>query len=323
MTTTMRHALVSAGVGCRKVRHDSRYDAEMEIERMVKRGRDTDPSRPLHAWHCDECDGWHVGHRRDLVFDAPEALTGLKARGSTRPAGFKSSMAAVVDAGKYQPEPRTEYWTKGKEIEMKVITDHSGLRDEVSTLPAGRLVYVVGGPSGFYDQRLYKMPERVAFLQSTETKASDAGGFSLPSRAAVVILTKFVSVGLGREVAKQCEARGIPLYGVFKSPGAVNRALAFLWEKPTPAEPPVEQAPAPVQAVEIPMPTPTTAPSDDSLPVSGDTIGEDDLSRVFGDLEAAVALARDAALAAVRAAVRLRREADAMKQLKALLKTLD
>jgi class 3 adenylate cyclase len=71
------------------------------------------------------------------------------------------------------------------------------------------------------------------------------------------------------------------------------------------------------------MPTPTTAPSDDSLPVSGDTIGEDDLSRVFGDLEAAVALARDAALAAVRAAVRLRREADAMKQLKALLKTLD
>lgn len=49
---------------CGKVTHETKDLAEghLLLLRHAGKSREREHGRPLHAYYCDDCAGWHVGH---------------------------------------------------------------------------------------------------------------------------------------------------------------------------------------------------------------------------------------------------------------------
>lgn len=268
-------------LACRdKLSHPTFADADQHARTILRNGLDTDPSRPLRPYQCPRCLRWHIGHGADA----------------------HGSRLRVLNLGGQMTIDQTK-------LEQEVAAVFA--RDPKST------VLVVGGPAGFFDIKLERHA-RVVHHPSVESKATDAA-WTLPAHAGIVLLTKFVSRDLGREVVGACHRAAVPVFGVFNSPGAVNRALKFLTTAPPAA------TLAEVFARE-------DRPADDpppGLPASAPTVTASvaEIEKAFEEIETMLALAKDVAVAAVRDAAEARRsvnqaqaETAVLRQLRALLR---
>lgn len=274
----MREAFLRAGVGCRKVRFLTREEAAEAILGLVEQGRDTDPSRPFNVWRCPRCRGWHIGHgwRRDVTV------------------------------------AELEVWHLWREELTHMTTDHAQLREAIKAMPSDRRVVIIGGKSGAYAPWVSRLAHQV---ESTESGGRWEATFTLPSWTGVVLLTKFISIALSREIVRQAKAAGLPVFGVYNSPGAINRALAFAFDKgPASVE---EDSPE----EESEMATKTANPAQAFDPITQQPApDETEVRRVFEEAAAALDLARDTALAALRGARQAVDDAAKLRRLAALLK---
>lgn len=270
--TTLREALVGARVACRKHRFDTRADAERVRDSYVGSRRDRDPARPFNVWRCPRCNGWHLGHGRLRDVSRDE-------------------LAAFF----------------GEEAD--VTTDLGQLRAAVAATEGA--VVVVGGKSGMYARWVHAHP-RVVHVESTETGGRLDSEWRVPTHAGLLVLSKFASAQLLRRARQQAKAASLPTFGIFNSPGAVNRALgAALGVEPGEEE---EAAVAMTTSVHEPA-----APAEPPRPPAADD-AEEAVLRVFDEAQAALDLARETALRQLRAAREASEDAAKLRALRDALR---
>lgn len=180
-------------------------------------------------------------------------------------------------------------------------------------------IMIVGGPSGFFGPTIQNEPGIVHHV-STE-RSNNEMSFTLPHRVGAVIVTRFLSHRLSAAVVDACKERGVPVFGIFRAPGPVVSILrqVFGWKHPDKGhdtmsatlgdiapqlaeirgghdDEEVTEMPQPVQSVAAPPLRVVTVPT----PVIDES--EAEIVRLFQDVKAAVALAEETAINAMRKA---------------------
>jgi hypothetical protein len=213
-----------------------------------------------------------------------------------RPAGYRSNAGAVADIGKYFADE--EVWMH---MEQDALTTAVA-----EARAAGRKVVIVGGPGGRFADWIHRHKE-IDHVESTEARPSDST-FTLSARTGVVVLTRYVSMTLHHAVMADCERRALPLFGVYNTYNAVNKALdaAFF---------------PPLAAVAAPKALPP-APPDEPADVREAREWFQQARTHLAGLQEHMALLEDVAVEAVRRALTaeaaLKAQGEAMEQLKAL-----
>lgn len=210
-------------------------------------------------------------------------------------------------------------------------------------MKGGRLL-IVGGPAGFYGPTAQR-DQRVVHFVSEESKSSRDAHFTIPAKVGAVILTRFLAHRLSDAVIAACKDRQVPCYGVFRSPGSVTRLLASVldWKhyegahgkEEMPAKlgdiarivtvdpddqafhdeeeqmgkvTSISAAPAPTRALPAAVVASSTAPEVEVV-VTDPT--EREILNIFRDARAALALAEELTLSALRKARENEKRADA------------
>lgn len=71
-------------VKCRKVKHETRGAAKVQMSRLRRRGQDEVLGKRLNAYRCPKCGYWHVGHR-DWVSTSVAAVTEVNSNAPITP----------------------------------------------------------------------------------------------------------------------------------------------------------------------------------------------------------------------------------------------
>ena len=192
----------------------------------------------------------------------------------------------------------------------------------VDALARDRRVMIVGAPAGSF-HRLPVNDKRFIHYPSTETTERAASRFNIPPNVGLVIFTKQVGINLNRQIFEQASANAVPLVGPLNSPGSVDRIIAKTFELLAPATPPPPTPPI-IRLASSPAPSQVDrrVTFDHGHPVAVEPQPERRLLsdaeiavlKVFEEIEAGIALAKETAMAALAKAEEAKLEAQAARR---------